>query len=304
VPDNLLINTKTRMFMTEKREKIKELEVMVADVIREAPDTVTLILFTGNDKLNYEPGHFLTISPHQFPALERWISYLEDQKGKKEPPRAYSLTSSPDEKYLAITIKEERYISGTTPFPPLLSPILARRTTRGQRMVITGFTGPFTFNEEVRRNSENVLHICAGSGIVPTYSIIKYDLRYFSKHRHTLIYSNKNFEDIIFYSQLRKLEEEFPERFKVIHTLTREAGSFSFNGKVKKGRASKELISEAVPDFNSTAVFVCGPDHTVHQRKSAKEKGEELKPSFMGSVVSYLEELGVPKNRIKTESYG
>ena len=290
--------------MTEKREKIKELEVMVADVIQEAPDTVTLILFTGNDKLNYEPGHFLTISPHQFPALERWVNYLEDLKGKKEPPRAYSLTSSPDEKYLAITVKEERYISGVTLYPPLLSPILARRTARGKRMMITGFTGPFTFNEEVRRDSENVLHICAGSGIVPTYSIIKYDLRYFSKHKHTLIYSNKNFEDIIFYSQLKKLEEEFSERFKVIHTLTRGSGDSSYGDKIKKGRVSKELISETVLDFNSTAVFVCGPDHTVHQRKIAKDKGEELKPSFMGSVLSYLEELGVPKNKIKRESYG
>ena len=221
------------------------------------------------------------------------------------------MSSSPDEKYLAITIKEERYIAGVTSFPPLLSPILARRTARGQRMVITGFTGPFTFNEDVRRDSEHVLHICAGSGIVPTYSIIKYDLRYFSKHRHTLIYSNKNFDDIIFYSQLRKLEEEFPNRFKVIHTLTREMGKYSFNlpdgkagSKVKKGRVSKELISEVVPDFNSTAVFICGSDHTVHQRKAAKDKGEELKPSFMGSVLSYLEELNVPKNKIKRESYG
>lgn len=290
--------------MTETREKIKEMEVMVADVIQEAPDTATLILFTGNDKLNYEPGHFLTISPHQFPALERWVNYLEDLKGKKEPPRAYSLTSSPDEKYLAITVKEERYTTGVTPFPPLLSPILARRTTAGQKMIITGFTGPFTFNENVRRDSEHVLHICAGSGIVPTYSIIKYDLRYFSKHRHTLIYSNKNFEDIIFYSQLRKLEEEFQERFKVIHTLTRETGNSSNDGKVKKGRVSKELISDVAQDFSSTAVFVCGPDHTVHQRKIAKDKGEELKPSFMGSVLSYLEELGVPKNKIKRESYG
>lgn len=297
--------------MSETREKIKEMEVMVADVIQEAHDTATLILFTGNDKLNYEPGHFLTISPHQFPALERWVNYLEDQKGKKEPPRAYSLTSSPDEKYLAITVKEERYITGTSTFPPLLSPILARRTFAGQKMIITGFTGPFTFNENIRRDSENVLHICAGSGIVPTYSIIKYDLRYFSKHKHTLVYSNKNFEDIIFYSQLRKLEEEFPERFKVIHTLTRETGNFSFNlpdgkagGKIKKGRVSKELISEAVQDFNSTAVFVCGPDHTVHQKKAAKDKGEELKPSFMGSVLTYLEEIGIPKNKIKRESYG
>jgi ferredoxin-NADP reductase len=290
--------------MADKREKIKELEVMIADVIHETPDTATLILFTGNDKLNYEPGHFLTISPQQFPELERWINYLEDLKGKKEPPRAYSLTSSPDEKYLAITVKEERYIAGVTPYPPLLSPILAKGTSRGHKMVITGFTGPFTLDEDLRRDSENILHICAGSGIVPCYSIIKHDLRNYSKHRHTLIYSNKNAADIIFYTQLRKLENEFPERFKIIQTLTRETANYSFDGNMHKGRVTKELISDVLPDFNSTAVFVCGPDYTVHQKKAAKERSEELKPSFMGSVLAYLEELSVPKNKIKKESYG
>jgi len=163
--------------MSEKREKIKELEVMVADVINETPDTATLVLFTGNDTLKYEPGHFLTISPHQFPALSRWINYLEDLKGKKEPPRAYSLSSSPDEKYLAFTVKEERYFTGSTPYPPLLSPILACRTYPGQKMIITGFTGPYTLNEKLRDESDEVVHICAGSGIVPSYSIIKHDLR-------------------------------------------------------------------------------------------------------------------------------
>lgn len=37
--------------MIKKRVKIKELEVIVADVIREAHNTATLILFTGNDIL-------------------------------------------------------------------------------------------------------------------------------------------------------------------------------------------------------------------------------------------------------------
>jgi len=290
--------------MTEKREKIKEMEVMVADVIKEAPDTSTLILFTGNDKLNYEPGHFLTISPHQFPAMERWVNYLEDVKGKKEPPRAYSMASSPDEKYLAITVKEERYITGSTPYPPLLSPILARRTFAGQKMIVTGFTGPFTFNEDFRKDCEDVIHICAGSGIVPTYSILKYDLKYFSKHRHTLIYSNKNFNDIIFYSQLKKLEEMFPERLRIIHSLTRETNSSMFNGKFKQGRVTKELIAGEIKNPALTSVFICGPDNTGHQKKAAKEKGEELKPSFMESVLSYIEETGIPKNKIKRESYG
>src|SRR4030095_10060183 len=95
-----------------ERRRIKELEGMVADVIHETPDTTTLVLFTGNERLDYEAGHFLTIDPHQFEGLERFIAFLEDLKGRREPPRAYSMASSPHEKYLAVTVKEERYVTG------------------------------------------------------------------------------------------------------------------------------------------------------------------------------------------------
>jgi len=124
------------------RKKIKELEAMVADVIHETPDTTTLVFFTGNERMEYRAGHFLTIDPHQFHSLRRFTSYLEDLKGKKEPPRAYSLASAPHEKSVAITVKEEQYVSKQTPYPPLLSPLLVRQVERGQRMAITGFTGP------------------------------------------------------------------------------------------------------------------------------------------------------------------
>ena len=112
--------------------RIKELEVMVADVIVEAPDTTTLVLFTGNDRLEYSAGHFLTIDPHQFEALERFTSFLEDLKGKREPPRAYSMSSSPHERYLAVTVKEERYVSDFAAPSPLSN------ARRGMRLVVTG----------------------------------------------------------------------------------------------------------------------------------------------------------------------
>src|SRR5918912_3770494 len=129
--------------------RIKELEVMVADVVIETPDTSTLVFFTGNDHLEYKAGHFLTIDPHQFDALERFTAFLEDLKGRREPPRAYSMSSSPHERYLAITVKEERYVSGLTKYPPLLSPMLVKRTTRGMRLVVTGFTGPYTLPRDI-----------------------------------------------------------------------------------------------------------------------------------------------------------
>lgn len=49
-----------------KRRRIRELEAMVTETIQETPDTTTLVLFTGNDRLEHQPGHFLTIDPHDF----------------------------------------------------------------------------------------------------------------------------------------------------------------------------------------------------------------------------------------------
>src|SRR5438132_5400037 len=167
--------------------RIKELEVMVADVIIETPDTATLVFFTGNDHLEYSAGHFLTIDPHQFEALERFIAFLEDLKGRREPPRAYSMSSAPHERYIAITVKEERYISGKTKYPPLLSPLLVRRTPRGTRMMITGFTGPYTLNARILEKTNHLFHICAGSGSVPNFSIIKSVLKLHPEIRHTLL---------------------------------------------------------------------------------------------------------------------
>jgi 3-ketosteroid 9alpha-monooxygenase subunit B len=77
------------------RRRVKELECMVSDVVVETHDTATIYLFTGNERLSYQPGHFISIDPHQFEALERWIQFLEDQKGRRETARAYSLASAP-----------------------------------------------------------------------------------------------------------------------------------------------------------------------------------------------------------------
>ena len=286
------------------RRKIKELEVMVAEVIYETPDTRTLVFFTGNDPLEYKPGHFLTITPQQFPALERWTSYLEYLKGKKEPPRAYSMSSCPQEKYLAITVKEERYIPGSTPFPPLLSPILALRTTSGTRMVITGFTGPYTLPDDMESKTDHVLHVCAGSGVVPSYSIIKDSLMSGRKLRHTLVYSNKSWEDTIFAKPLLDLQQKYPAQFRTVFCLTRETNSAVFNENIRNGRVSKEILASVLEDASHQYVFACGPSVSIFEKKAAKEKGVEPPPRFLESVLQYLEALGFSPDRIKRESYG
>jgi len=263
-----------------------------------------LVFFTGNDPLEYKAGHFLTIAPQQFPALERWTAYLENLKGKKEPSRAYSMASAPHERYLAITVKEERYVPGVTLYPPLLSPILALRTSVGTKMVITGFTGPYTMPDDLESKTDHVLHVCAGSGSVPSFSIIKDSLISGRKLKHTLVYSNKTWEDTIFAKQLLELQKKYPEQFRVVFSLTREMNPAVFSENVVNGRVSKELLKKYVEDASHQYVFVCGPSISAFDKKAAKEKGFEPKPRFLESVLQSLEEIGFDDVRIKRESYG
>jgi ferredoxin-NADP reductase len=289
---------------TAPRPRIKELEVMVAEVIRETPDTATIVLFTGNDRLEYQPGHFLTIRPQQFPSLDRFCKFFEDVKGRKEPARAYSLCSAPHERQLAVTVKEERYVSGVTKFPPLLSPMLVWRLAPGTRMVVTGFGGPYTLPPDIDSRTDHLVHICAGSGIVPNLSILKHCLANGMKLRHTLIYGNKTWEDVIFQRQLEDLARQYPDKLRIVHTLSREARSASGAGEVRQGRVNEALIRECIPDPTAVEVFACGPGVGKYERQAAREKGEEPAPRFLETTLEALENHGVPDERIHRESYG
>lgn len=301
---NLQPNGSETLPESDKRKRIKEMEVMVADTILETSDTTTLVLFTGNDQLNYKAGHFLTIDPHQFAALERFTAFLEDLKGKKEPSRAYSICSAPHEKYLAITVKEERYTSGATKYPPLLSPLLVKRTFRGMRLSVTGFTGPYTLPDDIESRTDHIVHVCAGSGSVPNVSMLKHALVNLPKVRHTFVYSNKTWDEIIFRDELAKLEKQYSDKLKVIHTLTREPNPDKHGSNVRSGRLSKELLREAIPAPTESLVYLCGPAISVHDREAAQEKGAAPQPKFLESAAAILKEIGVPNDRVKRESYG
>ncbi len=298
------------------RKRIKELEVMVAEVVVETPDTTTLVLFTGNDRLRYESGHFLTIDPHQFEALERFTAYFEELKGRREPARAYSLTSAPHERYLAITVKEERYQRGVTKYPPLLSPMLVKRTGRGMRLQVVGFTGPYVLPRGVEDVTDHLVHLVAGSGSVPNFSILKHALREHPRLRHTFVYSSKTWGDVIFREPLRELQERYPDRLRVVHTLTREpppspsargmAGERAPPGghEIRHGRIGPALLRELIPDPTACLVYACGPGIGPWEKLAARERGEAPQPRFLEAAAAALREVGVPANRIKRESYG
>jgi ferredoxin-NADP reductase len=214
------------------------------------------------------------------------------------------MCSAPHERYLAVTVKEEQYVSGQTKYPPLLSPLLVKRTVRGMRLRVTGFTGPYTLPDNIEAQTDHLVHLCAGSGSVPNFSMLKFALDHHPRLRHTFIYSNKTWQDVIFRDALMELEAGHPDRLRVIHTLTREPDVARCGPLVRKGRVNAALIRELVPNVESSIVFVCGPGISKWDREEAKEKGEPPQPRFLETVLTDLLSLGVPNSRIKRESYG
>ena len=287
---------------TRSRKPV-DMEAVIQDFTWETHDSVTLVL-SVDGPIEYQAGQFLNIDPRQFGQLAQLIAYLEHLKGKKELVRAYSLCSAPHEPYVAITFKEERFVPGETRYPPLLTPLLARGLSRGSRLRIHGFTGAYVLPEDAEAQVDHILHVVAGSGVVPSFSLLKDSLHRGRSLKHTFVYSNKTWKDVYYRSQLEALERAHPDKLRLIHTLTREEDLSRFGPNVRRGRVTPEFLRELVPDPSRCLAYVCGPAINSWDRKAALETGIAAKPRFLEMVISYLHDLGFARHQIKRESWG
>ncbi len=282
--------------------RIRQFDVTISEVVVETADTVTLVM-TGSEPFEYKAGQFCTVDPHQFHVIGGMTRFLEDLKKHKEPPRAYSMASAPHEP-LAITIKEETYESGSTKYPPLLSPVLVHHVEKGSRMLISGFTGPYHLPDNVLEKTDHLVHITAGSGSVPNWSMLKHAVKFIPQLKHTFIYSNKTWEDIIFRDALNAFCAEHADQVRLVHCLTRQDVPEGAPAGTRRGRVSAEMLRELIPDPAAVLIYACGPALSSHDRAAAREKGVEPTPRFMETVSAAVKEIGVPKDRYKTEAYG
>ncbi len=272
-------------------------EATVRAVVRETWDTVSLWLETGSPHA-FRAGQFLSLDPHRQDFTRGRARELEALKGRKEKPRAYSLASAPHEELVAITVKEEP----AGEFPSLMSPGLSRSGV-GEKLFCTGYAGLFTLPEDLG-DGAHVVHLCAGSGIVPSFAILKDALHRGVDARHTLLYSNKRWEDVIFRDALTELETRHPGSLRVVHALTRDARAPApARREVRPGRIDEATLRANVPDLENAWFYVCGPSVPIHEARAARERGEKPAPRFLESMRALVLSLGIPKERLFTEGW-
>jgi ring-1,2-phenylacetyl-CoA epoxidase subunit PaaE len=207
--------------------------VRISKIIEETTNAKTFILEPLDDwKPVYKTGQFITL-----------VFYTKH--GEKR--RSFSISSSHElNEPLSITIK--KLDNGEFSRP------LVQQAKTGDIFHTSGISGFFTLPENLSQ-TKHVCFLAAGSGITPCLPLIK-SLLTTTSAKITLIYSNKNEKETVFYEQLKSLREKYHERF-MIRFL------FSDHNDIYYKRLSKWLLDQLldmfVPDPMHTLFYLCGP---------------------------------------------
>jgi ring-1,2-phenylacetyl-CoA epoxidase subunit PaaE len=147
----------------------------------------------------------------------------------------------------------------------------------GDELEVMTPTGRF-FTELHPANAKHYVAIAAGSGITPILSILATTLEAEPRSRFVLLYGNRTSSSIMFLEELADLKNRYPDRFAVLHFLSRESREAPLlDGRLDRAKLAMLLATLTPPD-DVDEWFVCGPyemarqaratllDHAVDQR--------------------------------------
>jgi ring-1,2-phenylacetyl-CoA epoxidase subunit PaaE len=170
-----------------------------------------------------------------------------------EVRRNYSICSSPLDHELRVAIKK---IKGG-----VFSSFANEKLQAGHSLEVMPPTGKF-YTPLDPAQQKNYLALAAGSGITPLLSIIKTTLATEINSSFTLVYGNRTRHSIIFFEQLEGLKNQYMNRFKLIHVLSREKTDSTLNfGRIDQEKL--EELSKLIPYQALDDVFLCGPREMI-----------------------------------------
>ena len=183
----------------------------------------------------------------------------------------YSIASSPEETarfgWLEFLVK----VDGSTRFGAQVASL-----RRGALIAVQGPAGSFVFPDHPPETE--YLFVAGGTGIAPLRSMIRHAVDAHVPGTFRLLYSARTSDEFAYLRELRALERR--GRLQLYLTLTGDALRWAH----ARGRADASLLAPLV-DTPDTLCFVCGP------------------PAMLSSVSETLERLGVPGDRIRTETW-
>lgn len=234
-------------------------KLRVESIVRETPTVQTFRLRAPDGG----PLHFI-YTPGQFLNVAFGI-------GGARMMRSYSISSSPHERdFVELTIKREPRGAVSRHINDLLNV--------GDEINAGGPAGKFTFDGT---EADSIVLVSGGVGITPMVSIARYLTEQSWPGDIYFIYACRTEADYILQKPIAELEQRNP-KLHVTITMSRPGPDW----KGPRGRITKELLTEAVPELASRRAHVCGP------------------VPMMDAAKAMLTELGVTAENLKSEQFG
>jgi len=222
----------------KKNQTIKDNSVyyklIITKIKKETKDTVSVYFQKPNSFDSYFAGQYLN---------------LKIKLANKTYYRIFSISSSPNDDYLRVTIK----LNGP------VSHYFFNDAKQGDSVESLLPSGDFYLDTN-KDNSNNYLMIAGGSGITPVFSIIKTLLIQKPETKISLFYANKDPENIIFQDELKQLEKSY-NNFEIINFISGQK------------RIDKTIITDFINKNKDFKCYICGP---LGLKKDVKKYLQEL----------------------------
>ena len=245
------------MIMLDKWQNHQPETFVCINKWQQTPDTVTIELqpLVGAESIDFKPGQFVSLGIR-----------IDD----KLLFRAYSISSTPQQSTLELTIKR---VDGGK-----VSTYLVDTLAIGEKIQLLKPTGDFNCIDHPPEN-QRVLLISAGCGITPVYSMAKYWLEQNANIDICFIHVAKSPSQTLFFEQLNQLDRD-NSHFNLQLLLKDKV-----NTDCHQGRLDKTWLEQLTPNLHQRTVYLCGPE------------------GFMEDVSQYLQQLEFNMAQFFQESF-
>ncbi len=219
----------------------KFVTLTIKKVIQETSSAVSLVFEVPvemKSDFQFIPGQFIT---------------LKTTINGEELRRAYSLSSSPNDSDIKVSVK--KIADGT------FSIYANEHLKAGDSIEVMLPEGKFKLQPQPNKKL-NYMAFAAGSGITPIMSMIKSVLTEEHDSKFVLIYGNKSSSETIFFKELLQLQSIYPNRLFLEFIYSRENADGALFGRIDKSTvnfAVKNKFKNIV--FND--FFLCGPEAMI-----------------------------------------
>lgn len=212
----------------------------------------------------------LRIAAQIAPFIPGQFIKLSQVQDDKRIARAYSVVNSPDKPYvevLAVAVEEG-----------LLSPHLHQLTVGDEVEITPTATGFMTLDEipKGELQGKHLWFLATGTAVGPFLSMLDTPEPWQRFEKVVLVYGVREAQDLAYLEKLRALEQQYPDQFKLVLCVTREAFDGALSCRIPAGLISGEIEHYVGLTINAadSQVMICGnPGMITDAQLALIEKG-------------------------------